>query len=99
MSEQRPTVCFCNGAVTSWYKVLSSFKVLVSGTGRSFGSAPQQKHTRYRQGGRTTKNLFNERLAELIYKEKDTVDDNDFSKKLPGFGQINYTSLHQSGNK
>jgi hypothetical protein len=24
------TACFCNGAVTSWFKVLSSFNVLVS---------------------------------------------------------------------
>lgn len=25
MKQQLPTACFCNGAVTSWHKVLSSF--------------------------------------------------------------------------
>ncbi len=28
-NRQRPTKCFCNGAVTSWFKVLSSFNAIV----------------------------------------------------------------------
>ncbi len=43
------TQCFCNGAVTSWFKVLSSFNVWFRGTGRGFEKAPLQKHKRCRQ--------------------------------------------------
>jgi uncharacterized protein len=42
VTGQLPTKCFCNGAVTSWYKVLSSFNVFVSwdkmGCGKSGGT-------------------------------------------------------------
>jgi len=30
VKAQVPTACFCNGAVTSWFKALSSFNVIVS---------------------------------------------------------------------
>jgi hypothetical protein len=33
---------------------------LVSGTGRGFGSAPQQKHTRCVQGGEKSRQLIEE---------------------------------------
>jgi hypothetical protein len=50
-----PTVCFCNGAVTGWHKVLSSFYVWFRGTGRGFEKAPLQKHKRCAQGRGTNR--------------------------------------------
>ena len=47
---QLPTKCFCNGAVTSWFKVLSSLNVSFRWTGRGFGKAPLQKHKRWQMG-------------------------------------------------
>ncbi|MFN7258757.1 MAG: hypothetical protein ACK5TU_02560, partial [Cyclobacteriaceae bacterium] len=45
--NQPLTKCFCNGAVTSYFKVLSSFNVWFRGTGSGFGKAPLQKHKRW----------------------------------------------------
>ena len=49
-------------------KFVSSFKVLVSGTGRGFGSAPQQKHTRCRQAASTNIEtpMNNERQTKIV---------------------------------
>ena len=47
--KQPPTACFCNGALTDWFKVLSSFHNWFRGTGRGFRKAPLQKHKRYAQ--------------------------------------------------
>jgi hypothetical protein len=41
-----PTACLRNGGVTCKFKVLSSFNVWFSGTGRGFGSPPLRKHKR-----------------------------------------------------
>jgi hypothetical protein len=84
---QRPTKCFCNGAMTSWFKVLSSFNVFVRGTGRGFEKAPLQKHKRCGQlGGSVNRYRLTNRETEkqerfyitpkiirqgLIYNEKE----------------------------
>jgi hypothetical protein len=66
VGSQLPTACFCNGALTSWFKVLSSFNVWFRGTGRGFDKAPLQKHKRWQQAaGQTDKlELTNEILPD-----------------------------------
>jgi hypothetical protein len=57
-TKQLATKCLLNGAVTCKFKVLSSFNVLVSGTGRGFGIAPLRKHKRWRSWLKKDENTY-----------------------------------------
>ena len=45
-APEQATACFCDGAVTSWFKVLSSFNIWFRGAGRDFNKSPLHKHKR-----------------------------------------------------